>query len=251
MIVEEERDERLAMARRLPTAANVQLPDQPADAPTYVRTGTTTANNEQPAVSGSTTAVADSKPVSDGLNLKPIDSGVRTLEIKETSDTSPSKPADPIVEPAKVPEPEAKPAATDPEKAALSTPTVELQLPVSMPELKAGEKAKIAVMVSSSAAFRSAVLGLRFDQAKLAVRSVSFGDIFGTALATRTATPFLNQNGKMFVLLSMPDGNVATTTGILAFVEIEALTDGKVDLSLEKDAMNFLAADGKNFALKF
>jgi general secretion pathway protein D len=250
MMVEEERDERLAMARRLPTAANVQLPDQPADAPTYVRTGTTTANNEQSAASGSTTAVADSKPVSDGLNLRPIDSGVRTLEIKETSDTSPSKPAEPIVEPAKVPEPESKPAESNQEKVS-STPTAELQLPVSMPELKAGEKAKIAVMVSSSAVFRSAVLGLRFDQAKLAVRSVSFGDIFGTTLATRAATPFLNQNGKMFVLLSMPEGNVATTTGILAFVEIEALTDGKVDLSLEKDAMNFLAADGKNFALKF
>ena len=39
MIVQEERDELLASVRRLPTTANVQLPDQPAEAPTYVRTG--------------------------------------------------------------------------------------------------------------------------------------------------------------------------------------------------------------------
>ena len=119
-----------------------------------------------------------------------------------------------------------------------------------MPELKAGQKAKIAVMVNSSAAFRSAVLGLHFDPAKLAIRSVGFGDIFGATLANTNAVPFLNQNGKMFVLLSLPEGNVSTTTGTLAFVEVEALADGKVDMTLEKDALNLLGADGKNFAIK-
>ena len=53
------------------------------------------------------------------------------------------------------------------------------------------------------------------------VRSVSFGEIFGTALSRAAATPFLNQNGRMFVTLAHPDGAVESRSGILAFVEIE------------------------------
>ena len=81
------------------------------------------------------------------------------------------------------------------------------------------------------------------------VRSASATSL-GRPLANTNAVPFLNQNGKMFVLLSLPEGNVSTTTGTLAFVEVEALADGKVDMTLEKDALNLLGADGKNFAIK-
>ncbi|HLA94476.1 MAG TPA: hypothetical protein VK612_02060, partial [Pyrinomonadaceae bacterium] len=65
------------------------------------------------------------------------------------------------------------------------------------------------------------------------------------------ATPFINQGGKMFVSLSLKDGVAPGSFGILAYVEIEALADGKPDIKLEKDGLNFLAADGRNFAVKF
>jgi hypothetical protein len=46
MIVEEEKEELLASARRIPTNIQVQLPDQPStDAPKYVRTDSTSAVN--------------------------------------------------------------------------------------------------------------------------------------------------------------------------------------------------------------
>ncbi len=54
----------------------------------------------------------------------------------------------------------------------------------------------------------------------------------------------------MFVSLSLAEGTVATQAGVLAIVEVEALADGKVEISLEKDVLNLLAADGKNFAIK-
>jgi len=41
------------------------------------------------------------------------------------------------------------------------------------------------------------------------------------------------------------------TEGILAFVEVEALVDGKPQIDLVRDALNFIAADGRNFAVKF
>ena len=104
--------------------------------------------------------------------------------------------------------------------------------------------------MKSSSAFRSAVLGLRFNDKRLAIRSVSFGDIFGTLAANTAVLPFLNQNGKMFVSLSLPEGNVAAESGVLALVEVEALVDGKVEIKLEKDVLNLLAADGRNFAVK-
>ena len=250
MIVEEERDELLAMSRRLPTTATVQLPDQPADTPTYVRTSSADPNAQPPAkAADNASADTTAKPLGEALNLRPIDTGVKTLQIAETSDTS--KSADPVAEPIKAPETSVK--APEPENGAkppVMIPSAELQLPASLPELKAGEKTKIAVMVKSSSLFRSAVLGLRFDDKKLAVRSVSFGDIFGAPTANTAVLPFLNQNGKMFVSLSLAEGTVATQAGVLAIVEVEALADGKVEISLEKDVLNLLAADGKNFAIK-
>nr|MBA3350911.1 hypothetical protein [Blastocatellia bacterium] len=128
---------------------------------------------------------------------------------------------------------------------------VELTIGPEIAALKAGERVRLPVMVKSSGAFRSAVLGLRFDEKKIVVRSVLFGDVFGMGIANTAATPFLNQNGRMFVSLSASDKTPATTDGVLAFVEIEALADGKPELTLEKDVLNFLAMDGRNFAIKY
>ena len=223
MIIQEEREEMLAAARRLPTTAQVQLPDRPAENPAYVRSSGAPA--AAPAAAEPTNSVDTSKSNGLGMNLVPIDTGVKTLQIKQTSDTL--KAADDT-----------------------SQPTVELSFASEIPELKAGEKTRIPVMVKSSGPFRSAVLGLRFDEKKIAVRSVSYGDVFGIDTANTAANPFLNQNGRMFVSLSLA-GKIATTQGVLAFVEIEALADGRPELALEKDVLNFLAVDGRNFSVKF
>ena len=70
-------------------------------------------------------------------------------------------------------------------------------------------------------------------------------------IANSIATPFLNQNGKMFVSFSAGDKALSSTEGVLAFVEVEALADGKPEIALEKDVLNFLSADGKNIPVKF
>jgi general secretion pathway protein D len=234
MIIQEEREELLAAARRLPTTARVQLPDRSAESPAYVRSSAT--SNVPAANDQTTTAAVQSKTNGmAAMNLVPIDSGVKTLQIKPTADTSnATQPDEPVTQPA-----------------VSGSPQVELTLGSGPAEMKAGEKIRIPVMVKSSGPFRSAVLGLRFDDKKLAVRSVMFGDVFGMGTANTAATPFLNQNGKMYISLSMPDKAVSITDGVLAFVEIEALADGKPDIVLEKDVLNFIAADGRNFVVKF
>jgi general secretion pathway protein D len=244
MIIQEEQEELLAAARRVPNVAQVQLPDRQVEKPAYVRTGADASSTpavETNAVSSTaapTTQPNAAVPQGLGMNLKPIDSGVKTLQINQTSDTSKAGPAE-LGNPAETP-------------LDASTPRVELTLGAEMPVMKAGEKARIPVIVKSTGAFRSAVLGVRFDDKKLAVRAVTFGDVFGTGIANTMITPFLNQNGKMYVSLSTTDNQaVGLTQGVLAYIEVEALVDGKPDILLERDVLNFLAADGKNFAVKF
>lgn len=246
MIIQEEREELLASARRLPTTAQIQMPDRAAEAPAYIRnSGAAPAGTTPVKTTEEKTAVPVAAPDASALNLRPIDTSVKTLQITETSDTSKAN-ANP--EPV-LPEPAAENPA--PETPGASAPVAKLLLPSNIPQLKAGQKTKIPVMVDSTTTFRSAVVGLRFDEKKLAVRSVTFGDIFGSGTANTAAIPFLNRGGRMNVTLSLAEGTVVSPSGILAFIEVEALTDGVPEIFLEKDIMNLLAADGKNFAVKF
>lgn len=241
MIIQEERDEQLALARRLPSNTAVQLPDQPST-PQYVRDSkpdaavAATTNVDKPAT--------DTAAASPELNLKPIGTGLKSLDIRQTSDTSVTadrpKQTLPVGEPSNENTPAGTPSAT-----------AELSLPTFFKEMKRGEKTIVPVMVKSSSSFRAAVLGISFDPSMVAVRSVTFGDVFGESLANTIANPFLNQNGKMFVNLSLDKGVAPGSFGILAYVEIEALSDCKPAIKLEKDVLNFLSAEGKNFAVKF
>ncbi|HTK37292.1 MAG TPA: hypothetical protein VL325_02255, partial [Pyrinomonadaceae bacterium] len=241
MLIQEDRDEMLAAARRVPNTANVQLPDQQAETPTYVQASTKPQENAQPPV------VADPKPAvpsaSDALAaaLRPIDTSVKNIQVTQTADTT-STPE------VKTLQPKETPAET---ASVTAAPTANVRFASPFPAMKRGDKIKIAIAVDGTNAFRSAVLGFRYDDKKLAIRSINFGDVFGSGITGTGATPFLNQNGKTFVSLSMPQGVVQSPSGVLAVIEVEALADGQPEITFERDVMNMLTADGKNFAVKF
>lgn len=261
MIIQEEREELLAAARRLPTVAQVQLPDQKAgDAPVYVKSSGEPQTVSQNPVNAAEAQPKMEIPVASAPNtsanlplssLRPIDTSARTLNISQTSDNvNANKPVKNTQEVYLKPVSEKVNSAVA-ETPKVTAPTAEIQLLMNLPEMKVGEKTKIAVMVKSATAFRSAVLGLRFDDKKVAVRSVSFGDVFGAGTANNAAMPFLNQNGKMFVSLSSAKDSAQNSSGMLAFIEIEALSAGKHEVALDKDVLNMLTADGRNFFVKF
>ena len=242
LIMDEEIEEQLAAARRVPSVATVQLPDQKDEAPTYIKS-TSMQTGEKTVVE----PTAENKPAetvqtsnSFAANVKPIDSNVKTLQINPASDTSAGKltfqqTSLKVAEPTPI----------------FNAPTADLQFVPNLPEMKTGEKTKIAIMVKSATAFREAVIGLKFDDKKIAVRTVSFGSVFGTDLAQTYAKPFLNENGKMFVSLSSPKDTAQNSSGMLAYIEVEALADGRHEITFDKDILNFLTADGKNFVVKF
>jgi general secretion pathway protein D len=247
MIIQEEQEELLAAARRLPNVAQVQLPDQKLeDAPAYVKSnGAAQSAQSTSGEGGNQTSAAENVPAGNVTlpvpNLRPIESGVKTLQINQASEKVGTEQPQLNLnfEPTSM---TAEPAA--------NSPQAEIQFAQNLSEMKTGEKMKIAVTVKSAQAFRSAVLGLSFDDKKLAVRSVSFGDVFG-GIANTTVPPFLNQNGKMFVELASPKNAAESLAGTLAFIEIEALSDGKPEISFVRDMMNVLTSDGKNFAVKY
>ena len=230
MIVDEDRQDALAAARRVPNAVEVQLPDRTAEAPEYVKSDS--AQNITP------TTVSQTAITTSGSVLKPIDNSVKTLQLNQTSDTSAQVQPAEIKSTADVP-------TVDP------SPAISLRLGSQLPEMKTGEKLKVPVVIDGSGKFRSAVIGLKFDASKVAVRSVMFGDVFGTATVGTPATPFLNQNGKMYISLTGKDLADANASGILAYIEIEALASGKPEISFDRDVLNFLTADGKSVSVKF
>ncbi|CAN5375937.1 hypothetical protein BH10ACI1_BH10ACI1_27680 [soil metagenome] len=254
MMIQEEVDEQLALARQNPTNTEIQLPDQKADVPTYVKTNPTTTSStttdsttqtttENQTTVAQTNTTTNQTQVSSVVqnNLNPIDSTVRTLTLKPTSDTTNTEQQTNSVQ------------TTESNQEAVTTnaPLAQLQMLPTLSEMKKGEKTKIAIMVRSATSFRSAVLGLKFDKDKVAVRAVSFGDVFGKDLAQTAVSPFMNENGKMFVSLSSPKDTAENSSGILAYIEIEALADGKPQIAFDGDILNFLTADGKNFTVKY
>lgn len=237
MIIEEERQENLAAARRIGNTAVVQLPDQ---APEFVRTEATATTTAQPGAAVAAEAVVSKNAEAQPSILKPIDNSVKTLQLNQTSDIVKS----PETVEVKTAEPE-----TVTEKPLVGS--VELAFGSELPEMKVGEKVKIPVLVKGNGKFQSAVIGLNFDSAKVAVRSVAFGDAFGASAANGAATPFLNQNGKMYVSLLTKDGLEIVAGGTLAFIEIEALAAGKPVIAFDRNVLSFLAGDGRNLTVRF
>ena len=245
MIIQEEIDEQLALARKNPTNVNVQLEDQKVEtAPTYSKstetnTQTVSQNNTTETQPQKTNESQVSSAIQNNLNVNPIDSSVRTLTLNQTSDTSVQNTQEnPVV-------------ATQENSNKSTAPLAELQILPTLGEMKKGEKTRLAIMVRSASSFRSAVLGLKFDKDKLAVRAVSYGDVFGADLAQKMALPFINEGGKMYVSLAPPKDTAESSSGVLAYIEIEALADGKPSIAFEGEILNFLTSDGKNFTVKY
>ncbi|MEO6588926.1 MAG: secretin N-terminal domain-containing protein, partial [Pyrinomonadaceae bacterium] len=259
MIVQEERDEQLALARRVPNVAknvNVQLPDKKVeDQPTYIKSGSTNTesskvdNKTENATAGVTAKTDETTVKNTGVSspvVKPIDTSVKTLNLTRTS-ALPDQKIETIQRTLPVEsENTTEPKAENPVK-----PTASIQILPSLSQMKRGEKTKLAVMVQSSSAFRSAVLGLKFDSSKVAVKTVGYGDVFGRDMAQTPLTPFVNQDGKMFVSLSTDKDVAQSSSGVLAYIEIEALADGKPEISFDTDILNFLTADGRSFSVKY
>lgn len=252
MIIDEERGEQLALARKLPNNPNIQLPDQKVDEqPRYVKSNpaelSKTETNPEVITAEASPKYVEKTETAPAA-VKPIDTSSKTLNLTETS-----VPTEKILTEKKVLPIENEETVTPENTETNNTakPSATIKFMSSLPEMKRGEKTKFAVMVQSGAAFRSAALGLQYDANKVAVRTLGYGDVFGKEVAQTPLTPFINQGGKTYFSLSTDKDILPNSSGILAYVEIEALTDGKPEIAFDTDVMNVMAADGKIFSLNY
>jgi general secretion pathway protein D len=257
MIVEEDREENIAAARRLPNAASVQLPDQ---APQYVKSDASALASTTAPINS--TATASTQPPTftaqrSGPQIKPIENSVRSLQLTDTGDAQPqmvpsqSAATDNLQATAAKPNnPQlalARPDSVVPAvNSGLSASQVGIGFGGAFQNMKKGEIIKVPVLLYGSGNLSSAVVGLKFDSKKVAVKSISYGEVFG-ATANTPATPFLNQDGKMYVSVTSPTGIPAS--GVLVYIEFEALANGKPVVTFDRDVLNLLALDGKTVAL--
>ena len=54
----------------------------------------------------------------------------------------------------------------------------------------------------------------------------------------------------MYVTLTSADGKEMNAAGTLAFIEIEALADGRPEITIDGDVLNFMTTDGKTVSVK-
>lgn len=239
MLVEEERQEMLAAAKRAQqtrtSSVNVQLPDRPLETPEYVQTATTSSAAQPFAVNNDTTAA---KTVEASGPSVTVDSSVKTGQPKQTAYTSGANVEAEMAE------------NTKPENSSAAARAMGLTFGSELSEMKVGDKIRMPVRIDGNGTFASAVVGLKFDPAKVAVRTVSFGDVFGSTAVNTDVLPFINQNGKMYVSLLSRDGKEVPAAGTLAYIEIEALIAGRPEIGFDHDVINFLTVDGKNLAIK-
>ncbi len=237
MLVEEDKQEMLAAARRIGNNTVVQLQDRPVEVPEYVETATAAVQPISEPASGTTD---NSKAVRQTVALAFVP--VNTPVSNNQPDPSADRPGLP-----------GNGDAGNTDGLGPGEPgahTMDLQFGKEIGEMKAGDRVKIPVVIQGNGAFTSAVIGLKFDSSKVAIRGISYGDMFGANTLESSAMPFLNQNGKMYVSLTAKDGREMNANGILAFIEIEALTSGRPEIVFDHDVLNFVTSEGKRFAVK-
>ncbi|MEP6923194.1 MAG: secretin N-terminal domain-containing protein [Pyrinomonadaceae bacterium] len=219
MIRREDQEDNIAAARRLTNTAKIQLPDQKLEetaAPAYVP-----AN---PANQTNTTATST---VSAPANLpeitpKPIDATVKTLNLEQTSQR-----------------------LNESFDNRLAAPSAELKI-APLGVLKKGEERLVAVMVNSPVALRLAVLSLGYDPSKIKISRVMYGNVFGADLAQKDTPMFAASGGMMMVTLQAKQNNVAHGTGVLAYLEIKALSDGEANLQINNVSSSLIGINGEN-----
>jgi general secretion pathway protein D len=230
-LIQEELEEQLANARKLGNTATVQLPDKKLnEVPEYVRSQDASKVN-QPKQENET-------PIAFQNTLKPIDTTNKAIELKTVAQNiNSTSQTNEFVTSSKESDNNDKPRA-------------ELMMISQLPQMKTGDKARVAVIIKTSTPFRSAILGLAFNPSKLAIRSIQLGDIFGSQIAKTEIAPFFNLNGKTFVALSPNKDVMISESGVLAYIEIEALSEGIPEIAFAPEIMNILTNDGRTFELK-
>ena len=263
MIIESDREDQIAAARKLPRNAVVRLPDvEPAPlGPSPTEAGrnmsTTTASKVAPPAN----ALPDpAKTVTQNVSPAPTNGNqsqaAKTQAVEEL--------------PAFVPAPKSlvsEKAATEvaavtsgpggnrnailtsqptPIETVVSTSRIaRLNLTTADQALKVGEKRRFAIELNSDVALSLAVMALRFNSKVVKINSVSHGTMFDVGKVP-TLTQSIDPNGVCLISISANGTVPMKGAGALIFIEVEALAPGDALLTFDKGTMHLVAVDARD-----
>jgi general secretion pathway protein D len=265
MIIESDREDRIAAGRRLPRNSVVQLPD--VDPAPFGRAATSAelARNSGPAAGN----VQPTSPDSKAQNTAPG----TTNAAQAVSARSPA----PEELPAFVPAPKSMvssqsaaelavinsgPGGT--QQAAYTSLPAPIDVSVStdrnrsriarlslMPGkevLKVGDQRRFAIDLKSDVALSLAVLALRFDPKVVKVTAVSAGSLFPSG-RTPILTQSVDPSGLCLISLSA-NGALMSGSGSLVFLQVEAIGPGDTGLAFDTGNLHLVAIDGREVVLE-
>lgn len=271
MIIESDREDQIAAARRLPRNSVVHLPDvEPAP---FGRAATSAelARNSQPAPA--VAAPANAQTVSPETKAQNTAAAPTTV-----AQSASAKPQAAEELPAFVPAPKSlvsnrsaadlavvNSGAGGTQNAALtSLPTpidatvsttrngpriAQLSLMPANEVLKVGDKRRFAVELKSDVALSLAVLALRFDPKVVKVTAVSSGTLFPNGKAP-ILTQSVDPTGMCLISISANSAALMQGSGSLVFLQVEAIGPGDAGITFDKGNMHLVAADSRDVVLE-
>jgi general secretion pathway protein D len=137
--------------------------------------------------------------------------------------------------------------------AAAPTGTAELRLMPQQQEMRAGEKRRIALMLTTTEPLGPAAVKLQFDSRFIAIRGISQGDglTVGGASASPTIMQSIDPNGLVMLMVTPPAGApLKAGASVMIYLDIEAIAAGDGAIGFDKDNTHLVAADGRGVVLQ-
>lgn len=268
MIIESDREDQIAAARRLPRNPVVRLPD--VEPPPFARPATSAelAKNSPP--------LSPAPAPANALTVSPETKAPNAAATATQSASAKTQAAEEL--PAFVPAPKSmvssqsaaelavvNSGAGGTQNAALtSMPTAidtsasttrngsriaQLNLIPANEVLKVGDKRRFAVELKSDVALSLAVLALRFDPKVVKITAVSSGTLFPSGKAP-IMTQSIDPSGLCLLSVSA-NGALMHGSGSLVFLQVEAIGQGDSGITFDKGNLHLVAVDGREVVLEF
>lgn len=277
MIIESDREDQLATARRLPRNAVVNLPDvePPPFSPAAGGSG-----RQQTAVNNNTGSPSTSTALALGQNTAATSNQSNVATNTQAAATQASEVKATIEElPAFVPAPKSMVSGRSAEQLALvntgigvsqnaaltssakpietstvlnfnSAPKAQLNLTGGIARLKAGEKRQLAIELATDMPVGLAVLMLRFDPKVVKVTAVNPGTLLPpghTASLTQSVDP---KGIYMFALSTFNGATPLRGGGSLVQIQIEAIAEGDPAFSFDPQSLRLITPDARDITVE-
>jgi general secretion pathway protein D len=260
LLVQADREDQLAAARQLPKDVALQV-TTPAAA-TTVAVAAPNATAEQTDAQAYAPAPKALMALTDA-SAHHVVAGTGSAEANKSAETI-KLPAPPVtsatvalvpvsnsgaaVTPAPAATAVALPASSAP-MATMTEGSTQLYLLSGQKEMRVGEKQRLMLLVKTTTPLGLAAATLRFDPRVVAVRGVAPGSLFGEAKeALPSITPSIDARGSLLALIAPAASAPINGMGVLLFVEIEALSAGESDVTLDQAGVHLMSVSGQNVA---